>query len=87
MNSCSVFVTGNANKLREVKHILSQGAMPIDLDSKELDSKFLYKLHALVLTLYVSPIQSVPEVQGSTAEVAIAKCRQAAEMVCMEIGR
>ncbi|KAF7984747.1 hypothetical protein HWV62_11699 [Athelia sp. TMB] len=55
-----VFVTGNANKLKEVKHILSQGAMPIDLDSKELD---------------------IPEVQGSTAEVAIAKCRQAAEML------
>jgi len=38
----AVFVTGNANKLKEVKHILSQGPAPIDLDSQELDSKFGY---------------------------------------------
>jgi len=55
-----IFVTGNAHKLREVKHILSQGPAPIDLESQELD---------------------IPEVQGSTQEVAIAKCRRAAELI------
>ena len=34
----SVFVTGNANKLREVKEILSQGHDPIDIESQNLDS-------------------------------------------------
>ena len=38
-----VFVTGNANKLREVKAILgdsSGGFTSIDLDSRDLDSRF-----------------------------------------------
>ncbi|KIY52198.1 Maf/Ham1 [Fistulina hepatica ATCC 64428] len=54
------FVTGNANKLREVKAILSSGAHPIEIDSQSLD---------------------IPEVQGSTQEVAIAKCRMAAKLL------
>jgi hypothetical protein len=33
----AAFVTGNANKLREVKEILSQGGDPIEIVSKELD--------------------------------------------------
>ncbi|KIK62933.1 hypothetical protein GYMLUDRAFT_41211 [Collybiopsis luxurians FD-317 M1] len=32
-----IFVTGNANKLKEVKEILSAGDAPIDIDSKSLD--------------------------------------------------
>ncbi|KAG1805755.1 inosine triphosphate pyrophosphatase-like protein [Suillus variegatus] len=53
------FVTGNHNKLKETKHILSQGT-PIELDSQDLD---------------------IPELQGTTQEVAIAKCRRAAELL------
>ncbi|WFD47328.1 adenylate kinase [Malassezia furfur] len=55
------FVTGNANKLREVKQILE--ATPNSswtLESKELD---------------------VPEIQGTTQEVALAKCRSAAQQL------
>ncbi|ORY33949.1 DNA repair-related protein [Naematelia encephala] len=53
-----VFVTGNANKLKEVKAILAAGGSDIQVTSQAID---------------------VPEVQGSTQEVAIAKCRAAAE--------
>ncbi|KAI0920805.1 hypothetical protein AcW1_005023 [Taiwanofungus camphoratus] len=56
--SYPVFVTGNANKLREVRAIL--GASSIEVDSQDLD---------------------VPEIQGSTREVAAAKCRRAAELI------
>ncbi|EIN11017.1 Ham1-like protein [Punctularia strigosozonata HHB-11173 SS5] len=55
-----IFVTGNANKLREVKAILSSGGDPVEIDSKELD---------------------IPEVQGTTQEVALAKCKRAAELL------
>ncbi|KAH9939332.1 Maf/Ham1 [Epithele typhae] len=54
----SAFVTGNANKLREVRQIL--GAVGIEVDCQELD---------------------IPEVQGSTRDVAIAKCKRAAELL------
>ncbi|KAF7763676.1 hypothetical protein Agabi119p4_8213 [Agaricus bisporus var. burnettii] len=54
------FVTGNANKLKEVKEILSDGDHPIEIISQNLD---------------------VPEVQGTTEEVAIAKCKRASELV------
>ncbi|KAF9498889.1 Maf/Ham1 [Pleurotus eryngii] len=60
MTSKLRFVTGNANKLKEVKAILSNGSHPIDIDSQELD---------------------IPELQGTTQEVAIAKCRRAAELL------
>jgi inosine triphosphate pyrophosphatase len=33
------FVTGNANKLKEVKAILSQGGNPVEIDSQSLDSE------------------------------------------------
>ncbi|KAJ7026704.1 inosine triphosphate pyrophosphatase-like protein [Mycena alexandri] len=55
-----VFVTGNANKLKEVKAILSAGGNPIEIASRALD---------------------IPEIQGSTQEVAIDKCRRAAELL------
>ncbi|KAH9833820.1 inosine triphosphate pyrophosphatase-like protein [Rhodofomes roseus] len=53
-----IFVTGNANKLKEVRAILAQSG--VEIDSQELD---------------------IPEVQGSTQEVAIAKCKRAAELL------
>ncbi|PAV21449.1 Maf Ham1 [Pyrrhoderma noxium] len=62
-NNKLVFVTGNANKLREVKAILgdsSGGFASIELDSRDLD---------------------IPELQGTTQEVAREKCRRAAELV------
>ncbi|WVO16161.1 inosine triphosphate pyrophosphatase [Cryptococcus depauperatus] len=56
--SSFVFVTGNANKLREVKAILAAGGSGIGCTSQAVD---------------------VPEVQGTTQEVAIAKVKAAAE--------
>lgn len=40
--SCLVFVTGNTNKLKEVRAILSEGGHPIDIDSQSLESKHLF---------------------------------------------
>lgn len=54
------FVTGNQNKLREVKEILSSSEHPIQVISQNLD---------------------IPEIQGTTQEIAIAKCKCAAELV------
>lgn len=43
-----VFVTGNANKLREVKAILSDdGGHPIDIDSQSLDSKCFFSYEGI----------------------------------------
>ncbi|EED78119.1 predicted protein [Postia placenta Mad-698-R] len=53
-----IFVTGNANKLKEVRYILAKSG--VEIDSQELD---------------------IPEIQGSTQEVALAKCRRAAELL------
>ncbi|WVF71513.1 inosine triphosphate pyrophosphatase [Kwoniella sp. CBS 6097] len=53
-----VFVTGNANKLKEVKAILAAGTSGVEVTSQAVD---------------------VPEVQGTTQEVAIAKVKVAAE--------
>ncbi|OCH94490.1 Maf/Ham1 protein [Obba rivulosa] len=52
------FVTGNANKLKEVQAILAESQ--IEIDSQDLD---------------------IPEVQGTTQEVALAKCKRAAELL------
>ncbi|KAJ8519684.1 hypothetical protein ONZ45_g3407 [Pleurotus djamor] len=60
MSEKLIFVTGNANKLKEVRAILASGPQAIEIDSQELD---------------------IPEVQGTTQEVAIAKCKRAAELV------
>ncbi|KAH0588184.1 hypothetical protein H2248_006899 [Termitomyces sp. 'cryptogamus'] len=59
MSKGLIFVTGNANKLKEVKAILSEGGHPIEIDSQSLD---------------------IIEIQGTTQEVAKAKCRRAAEL-------
>lgn len=59
MSKKLVFVTGNANKLKEVRAILAQG-QAIEIDSRDLD---------------------IPEVQGTTQEVAVAKCKRAAELL------
>jgi len=59
-----VFVTGNSNKLREVKKILcseaTSGSLKIEVDSKALD---------------------LPEVQGSTQDVAREKSKAAANLI------
>ncbi|EJD01700.1 Maf/Ham1 [Fomitiporia mediterranea MF3/22] len=62
-NRTLVFVTGNANKLKEVRAILSDtsdGSAPINLESKDFN---------------------IPELQGTTQDVAREKCRRAAELV------
>lgn len=66
------FVTGNAKKLEEVKYILSQGNLIIPFKSRALDC---WQPKNLELTVIVD------EVQGTTQDVAIHKCRQAAEIV------
>ncbi|KAL4398943.1 nucleoside triphosphate pyrophosphohydrolase Ham1 [Malassezia pachydermatis] len=61
MSRVITFVTGNKNKLREVKAILEKsGDTAWTLESRELD---------------------VPEVQGNTQQVALAKCRAAAKQL------
>jgi hypothetical protein len=42
-NISLAFVTGNYNKLKETKYILSQGT-PVDIDSQDLDSKFFLSI-------------------------------------------
>ncbi|KAF9458492.1 inosine triphosphate pyrophosphatase-like protein [Collybia nuda] len=60
MSERLIFVTGNVNKLKEVKKILSDDGQPIEIDSRSLD---------------------IPEIQGTTQEVARDKCRRAAELI------
>ncbi|CAE7297987.1 unnamed protein product [Symbiodinium pilosum] len=63
MPQALVFVTGNAKKLEEVKHILASGEeeLPFEVTSQKVD---------------------LPELQGaSTQEIAVQKCRLAAEHV------
>ncbi|BGP29253.1 nucleoside triphosphate pyrophosphohydrolase ham1 [Rhodotorula toruloides] len=66
-----LFVTGNANKLKEVRAILlsstqhTENANPAATPSFSVESQDL----------------DVPEVQGTTEEVAKAKCKAAAEIV------
>jgi hypothetical protein len=36
-----VFVTGNAEKLREVREILAQQGAPIDIESRDLDREWI----------------------------------------------
>jgi hypothetical protein len=49
-NIVPVFVTGNVNKLREVREILAQG-QPIEIDSKNLDSVWFIDLIDLLGSL------------------------------------
>ncbi|CED82488.1 inosine triphosphate pyrophosphatase [Phaffia rhodozyma] len=58
MSRSFVFVTGNANKLKEVQAILSVDANGIQVSSEALDD--------------------LPEIQGTTVQVATAKCTAAA---------
>jgi hypothetical protein len=55
---------------------LSAGGKPIEIESQSLDSKLTPFSNALILMR-----DKVPEIQGSTQEVAIDKCRRAAELV------
>ena len=73
-----VFVTGNANKLREVQQILAVGDSGIQVTNQALDGG---SPSGRILTKDTHASMIVPEVQGSTQEVAIAKCRSAAQQV------
>jgi inosine/xanthosine triphosphate pyrophosphatase family protein len=67
------FVTGNAKKLEEVKEILFEGnSLSMQFKSRAIDCTPKVESR-------LTP--SVDEVQGTTQEVAIHKCRQAAEIV------
>lgn len=74
-----MFVTGNAGKLSEVREILAQGEA-IDIESRDLDCKPLSTwLPSVSCANGIWCI--VPEIQGTTQEIAIEKCRRAAEIV------
>lgn len=77
-HSDSVFVTGNRMKLQEVRYILSQNT-DIELTSQDLDGS--YRILHIAYRLLNGSIVSVPEIQGTTEEVAIEKCRRAAEIL------
>jgi inosine triphosphate pyrophosphatase len=64
-----------------VRAILSAGGHPIDIDSQSLESKSKVGLVTHRRLIKRVTAISVPEVQGTTQEVARAKCRAAAEMV------
>jgi inosine triphosphate pyrophosphatase len=70
-----VFVTGNHNKLKEVRAILE--TMDIHVEARELDSKPTYSAEKDSFNVYLL----VPEIQGTTIQVSAAKCRQAAKLV------
>lgn len=80
-------MTGNANKLKEVRAILSEGSgdfKPILIESKDLDSTFsLFSEECLSNISYgfLLVFFAVWELQGTTQEVAREKCRRAAELV------
>ena len=82
----AVFVTGNVNKLKEVRAILANGKAPIEIEARDLDSEFFTYSTGCVTALFTGSayfnLNSVPEVQGTTQEVAREKCRRAAELVC-----
>lgn len=70
-----IFVTGNAGKFDEDRQILAQGR--IDIGSRVLDW-FSVRQSADELAL-------VPEIQGTTQEIAVEKCRCAAELVSFPV--
>ena len=79
-----VFVTGNANKLLEVRAILASSAPEINLESRDLDSEWWKLDNTILFCAHVfssACMWPVPEIQGTTQEVAKKKCRQAAELV------
>lgn len=50
MRTCKVFVTGNANKLKEVRAILSDGSnglKPIEIDSRDVESTLVSNIPSL----------------------------------------
>ncbi len=80
----SVFVTGNTNKLKEVRAILAAGTSGIDVTNQAVDGEQSLPVDrsATHLTVYLAVSRlTVPEVQGTTQEVAIAKCKAAAKHV------
>jgi inosine triphosphate pyrophosphatase len=73
----TVFVTGNRMKLQEVRYILSSNA-DVELTSQNLDGWFT--AHGCIIDEKIDFL-SVPEIQGTTEEVAKEKCRRAAELL------
>lgn len=50
IRTCKVFVTGNANKLKEVRAILSDGLnglKPIEIDSRDVESTLVSNISSL----------------------------------------
>lgn len=66
-----LFVTGNANKLKEVRSILLAASQSPETAGTAATPAFTVDSQDL----------DVPEVQGTTQEVAIAKVRAAADIV------
>lgn len=62
-----------------MRAILSQSG--VEIDSQDLDSKYTSQAHVDEMFELIFCIVLVPEVQGTTREVAIAKCRHAAELL------
>jgi inosine triphosphate pyrophosphatase len=77
----TVLVTGNANKLKEVKAILAAGDSGIEVTARAVDGKSNHTNITRDEICGLELIFVVPEVQGSTQEVALAKVRAAAEKV------
>ncbi|KAG9126133.1 hypothetical protein FRC07_004781, partial [Ceratobasidium sp. 392] len=78
--STLTFVTGNANKLREVQEILTDGAVPLVIESRNIDCMSVSSLLIVSANLTIW-INKVPEIQGTAVEVSREKCRRAAEIV------
>jgi inosine/xanthosine triphosphate pyrophosphatase family protein len=80
-----VFVTGNAGKLNEVREILAQdNSKAIDIISCDLDREpYSTCLRSSATRACANGIRyyTVPEIQGTTQEIANEKCRRAAEIV------
>lgn len=70
-----IFVTGNAGKFDEDRQILAQGR--IDIGSRVLDW--------FSVRQSVDELALVPEIQGTTQEIAVEKCRCAAELVSFPV--
>lgn len=72
-----IFVTGNAGKFDEDRQILAQREGSIDIGSRVLDW--------FSVRQSVDELALVPEIQGTTQEIAVEKCRCAAELVSFPV--
>ena len=74
-----VFVTGNQNKLKEVKAIL--GPLVENLENAAIDCECLNGIKSKKRELKGSHI--VPELQGEAEDISRAKCKLAVEKVIL----